>query len=114
LRQDIKDHARWFEDIAKRLPADAPQAESEAAQWTLFFIRHNPGLHNALHPDWRYSVVTICLLDGGIGGAGFFPTADKARDVIQAAYKTPLRECDEGTYRAARLLCQHEREAVAG
>ena len=67
---------------------------------TLFTIRESD------RPGNRFFVSTICLNDGGIGGAGFFPDASKARETIQAAYKTPLREVDEAAFRAARDVCQ--------
>jgi hypothetical protein len=61
---------------------------------TLFTIRHLPGS--------GYAVATICLSDGGIGGAGFFASPERAETVIRDAYKTPLCKVDEATYRAAR------------
>jgi hypothetical protein len=84
------------------------KSEGSGTMTTLFVIRHTSA---------GYAVATICLNDGGIGGAGFFRDADKAREVIQSAYKTPLREVDAETFQAAREVLResgaYAREAVA-
>ena len=67
---------------------------------TLFTIRETD------RPGNRYAVATIDLHDGAIGGAGFFRTAEQAREVITSAYKTPLCPVDEETFRAARQVCR--------
>lgn len=52
-------------------------------------------------PDGRYGVRTLHIESGCIGGMGYFPTPERAKEVITDAYKTPLAEVDSTAFREA-------------
>lgn len=54
-----------------------------------------------LYPVPRYGVHTLHLESGVWGGMFYYPTPEKARASVTAAYRTPLQEVDWPTYREA-------------
>ncbi len=77
---------------------------------TLFTLIQIPP--DAFHDRPRYGVQTLHIESGCIGGMGYYPTPERALEAVTSAYRTPLMQVENATYRDAAKRSQRVEVAV--